>query len=125
MDKPSLPRNSYWTLWNVSVQIFIVLRHHFHLHCHILRKTGDKVELLAVKLWTSHGQLFLCHQHTLPMLVKRVVEGGYMVSVELCCFGGAMRAGHQLVYKRIPPSKPECHLHRTELIPSGKRQSQH
>ena len=49
--------------------------------------TGDEVELLAVERWTAHG-FFLCHQHTLPMLVKRLVEGGYMVFLELCCFGG-------------------------------------
>ena len=30
-----------------------------------------------------------------------------------------------LFYKKIPPSHPECHLYRTERIPSRKRQSQH
>ena len=56
--------------------------------------TGDEVELLAVERWAAHG-FFLCHQHTLPMLVKRLVVGGYMVFLELCCFGGVKKAGHQ------------------------------
>ena len=38
---------------------------------------------------------------------------------------GQRSEDRQLVYKRIPPSQPECHLHRTERIPSRKRQSQH
>ena len=78
-----------------SLELKCLNFHHFRLHCRILKKIGDKVELLAAEMWTSHGQLFLCHQYTLPMLVKRVAEGGYMVSLELCCFGGAKRAGHQ------------------------------
>ena len=35
------------------------------------------------------------------------------------------KKNRQLVCKRIAPSQPEGHLHRTELIPSAKRQSQH
>ena len=72
--------------------------HYFRLNCHILRETevtGDEVELLAVERGTSHWFFHDCHQHTLPMLVKRVVEGGYMVFLELCCFGGAKKAGRQ------------------------------
>ena len=52
--------------------------------------TGCKVvgvTLLEVERWPSH-RFSLCHQHTLPMLVKRVVEGGYMAFLKLCCFGG-------------------------------------
>ena len=59
--------------------------------------TGCKVvgvTLLAVETWPSH-RFSLCHQHTLPMLVRRVVEGGYMAFLELCCFGGAKKAGRQ------------------------------
>ena len=49
------------------------------------------VKVLAVERWASH-RFSLCHQHTLPMLVKRVVEGGYIVFLELCCFRGAKKA---------------------------------
>ena len=59
--------------------------------------TGCKVvgvTLLAVERWPSH-RFSLCHQHTLPMLVKRVVEGRYMAFLELCCFGSAKKAGCQ------------------------------
>ena len=54
------------------------------------------MKLLAEERWASH-RFFLCHQHTLPMLVKRVVEGGYMAFLELCCFVGAKKAGCQFL----------------------------
>ena len=75
-----------------SLELKCLNFHQFRLHWRTLKKIGDRVELLAAEMWTSHRQLFLCHQYTLPMLVKRVVEGGYMVSLELCYSGGAKRA---------------------------------
>lgn len=56
---------------------------------------GDGVELLAVELWTSEPKgSYLCHQHTQPMLVKRVAQGEYMEFLELCCFWDAKTAEH-------------------------------
>ena len=51
--------------------------------------TGCKVvgvTLLAVERWPSH-RFSLCHQHTLPMLLKRVVKGGYMAFLKLSVLG--------------------------------------